>query len=118
MQIHTVAAGGGEDTGEVGPDDAFPFVMGQVGDRHADANAGVVDEGVKPAEALGGGSNRPFSRGGVANVADDAGDASGVANRGCERVFSAHHAVGRGAGKGDAIAVTQQHLGKRVADTA
>ena len=51
-----------EHAGEVGADDAVPLVVRHIGDRHADADAGVVDEHVEAAELRDGRAHRQLRR--------------------------------------------------------
>jgi len=58
-----------EHAGEIRPDDAIPFVVRHLGDRHTDAHTRAVHEHIKPAELRFHRLDRALDRSGIPHVA-------------------------------------------------
>ena len=105
-----------EDAGEVGVDEPRPLLGRHLGDRAADADAGVVDQHVEAAEALHGRVYGAAHGGAVAHVAGHAHHPRGVVDRSGQRVLGAQDAVIGGAGDDHRVPSHQQRLGHGEAD--
>ena len=74
LQVRDRGLAAVEHAGEIGADDAVPFVVRHLGDWHADANTGAVDEHIEAAEFRDDRLDRALHGRRVAHVAHDADD--------------------------------------------